>query len=222
MNARILVVEDDDNQRSFLEKVLKENNFLVDSCENGSDCLKQVEKTKPDLVLLDLGLPDISGETVFAEIKKIYPDLPIVILTAKGAVSDIVEGFNLGAEDYVTKPYDFEELLARVKARIKNQPTEDILKVKDLEVNTKSYEVKRNSNLIQLTPREFDLLTYLIINKNQVLSRDMILNRIWDYPDDIESRAVDVYVGYLRKKVDGGHKEKIIHTIRGYGYMLKD
>lgn len=222
MTNSIIVVEDDENQREFLAGLLSDNGYLVKSAESGTAALKLIEKITPDLVLLDLGLPDIGGETVFREIKKNYPQVSIILLTARGKSSDIVEGFKLGADDYIAKPYNDDELLARIEARLRSGGMRTKLTVADLKLDTKAFEVVRGNKKINLTPKEFKLLEYLIANKNQVLSREMILNRVWLYPEDIETRAVDVYIGYLRKKIDTGFKKKLIQSMRGYGYSIKE
>lgn len=218
----IAVIEDDENQREFLNDFLTENGFVVHTAGSGAQASKLLEKLQPDITLLDLGLPDIDGGSLFSQLRKDFPDLPIIILTARNASSDIVKGFNLGADDYITKPYNTEELLARVKARLKHAQISSKLKVNDLELNVKTFEVKRDDKKIKLTPKEFKLLEYLMVNKGRVLSRDMILSRIWLYSPDMETRAVDVYIGYLRKKVDNGFKKKLIQSVRGFGYMIKD
>lgn len=222
MQNNILVVEDNGDLQDFIRDLLIEHNFTVQSAANGVTALKYVEKSDPDLVVLDLGLPDISGETVCAEIRKKHPDLPIIILTAKGAVEDKVQGLNLGADDYMSKPFDGDELVARIKARLRDvDKSEPELKVDDLVLNKETFEVKRGTKKIQLTPKEFKLLEYLMANKGRVLPREMILNRIWLYSVDIDTRAVDVYIGYLRKKIDTGFNKKLIVSSRGYGYMIK-
>lgn len=222
MTATIIVVEDDENQREVLVKLLIDEGFSVHSVGNGAEALKLLEEFRPDVVLLDLGLPDISGETVLGELRKMYTDLPVILLTARGTTADVVGGFSLGADDYISKPYNFDELLARVKARLNRQGGNNKLTVGDLELNEKTFEVKRGGKKITLTPKEFRLLEYLMVNKGQVLSRDMILSRVWMYSPDMQTRAVDVYVGYLRKKIDSGFEKPLIHSIRGYGYMVKD
>jgi two-component system response regulator MprA len=221
MTSLICVVEDDKNQREFLEQFLPDNGYSVRSVATGTMALKLMEKVEPDLVLLDLGLPDISGETVFTELKKNYPNLPIIILTAKGSSRDVVSGFELGADDYIAKPYNAEELLSRIKVRLKTVTADHVLRVADLELDQRSFEVKRAGKKITLTPKEFNLLEYLMKNPGHVLSRDMILAKVWQYSFDIESRAVDVYVGYLRKKIDSGFPKKLIKSVRGFGYTLK-
>ncbi len=223
MTQSILVVEDDKGLQKYLKELLLDNGFAVQLAGDGIIALDYLQKTQPDLVVLDLGLPNMSGETVCLEIRKKYKDLPVIILTARDSVSDIVQGLNLGADDYITKPFVADEFLARLKARLRRQGDGDtILKVADLELNSKTLEVKRSGKLIQLTPQEFKLLQYLMNNKGRILTREMILNRIWLYSSDVETRVVDVYMGYLRKKIDNGHAKKLLHSIRGFGYVIKE
>lgn len=222
-NSTILIVEDDPGIRKYLEEVLIENRFAVQSTGEGTTALKLLESIQPDLVLLDLKLPDIAGETICREIAKHYPGTAVIILTAKDTTSDIVEGLDLGADDYMTKPFTAEELVARIKARLRSKGnTDTVLKVADLELNVKTYFVARAGKEVKLTPQEFKLLTYLMANKNQVLTREMILNRIWEHSQDVETRVVDVYIGYLRKKIDLSGKKKLIQSLRGFGYIMKD
>lgn len=223
MTPSILIVEDDKELLSYLKDLLIQSGYSVKTASTGVAAMNSLNEQVPDLVVLDLVLPDMQGESLCVEIKKTNSSLPVVILTSKDSLSEKVQGLNLGADDYITKPFASEELLARVKARLRSQmPTEDILKVADLEVDTKKIEVKRAGKNISLTPHEFRLLEYLVQNKGSVLTRDMILNRIWDYPLDVESRVVDVYVGYLRKKIDRGNKKKLISSVRGFGYTIKE
>lgn len=222
MVNKILVVEDDTGLQKYLRELFLANQFSVQIAPDGIAALNTIDKIPPDLVVLDLGLPNMSGESVVREVKKKTPNLPI-ILTAKDSISDIVEGLNLGADDYMTKPFVADELLARVKARLRRDGAVDAkLKVADLELDRESLEVKRAGKLIQLTPQEFKLLEYLIHNKGRVLTREMILNRVWLYSQDIETRVVDVYMGYLRKKIDSDYTKKLLHSVRGFGYMIKD
>lgn len=223
MVHKILVVEDDPGVQKYLKELLLDNGYSVQVVGDGVQALNYIEKTPPDVVILDLGLPNMGGEAVTAEIRKKYSDLRVIILTAKDGVSDIVQGLSLGADDYMTKPFVADELLARIKARLRYQDgTDSSMKVGDLELNTKNLEVKRNGKLIQLTPQEFKLLQYLMNNKGRILTRDMILNRVWLYTPDIETRVVDVYMGYLRKKVDSGYDKHLLHSVRGFGYMIKE
>ncbi len=223
MINKILVVEDDTGLQKYLKELLLDNNYSVQAAADGISALNTVAKLPPDLVILDLGLPNMTGEAVCLEVRKKYPNLPVIILTAKDSISDVVQGLNLGADDYMTKPFVADELLARIKARLRSQGNGDAkLKVGDLELDNKSLEVKRAGKAIQLTPQEFKLLEYLMHNKGRILTREMILNRVWLYSQDIETRVVDVYIGYLRKKVDGNAKKKLLQSVRGFGYMIKE
>lgn len=223
MIKTILVVEDDQELREFLKKILIDSDYAVSQAEDGTQALKILQKTPPDLVILDLGLPKVSGETVAMELKKNYPDIPVIILTAKSQTKDIIQGFNLGVDDYVSKPFVGEELIARIKARFRAKGDDsEQLKVGDLTLDSKTFEVKRNGKLIPLSQTEFELLRYLMSNKGRVLTREMILNKVWLYSPNIESRVVDVYIGYLRKKIDAGNKKKLIQSLRGFGYTVKE
>lgn len=217
---KLLIIEDDEGIRLTLKEILTEREFLVDTLEDGSKALEIFKKSPPDLLLLDLGLPTISGESICHEVHAMYPDLPIIILTAKNNSQDVVNGFSIGAIDYMSKPFDVEELIARIKARLKVVDTA-ILQVDDLQMNTKNMEVMRGGKLISLTPHEFKLLQYLLMNKGRVLTREMILNRVWQYSYDVDSRVVDVYIGYLRKKIDEKSKKPLISGLRGFGYSIK-
>lgn len=223
MLASIVVIEDDLDLQKYLKQVLTNNDFTVKSAMNGATGLESVKKVNPDLVLLDLTLPDIDGEAVCREIRKTHPQLPIIMLTGKSETADKVSGLSSGADDYVTKPFDIDELLARIKTRLRVGGSENaVIKIADLEMDTDRIEVRRGGKVITLTPQEFKLLEYLMINKGKVLTREMILNRIWLFSPDIETRVVDVYMGYLRKKIDSGHKRPLLHSIRGFGYTIKD
>lgn len=223
MNKTILTVEDDRGLQKYLRDLLAENNYSVLCARTGITALNVLKKVEPDLVLLDLALPDIQGESICLEIRKNHPNIPVIILTAKDSVTDIIQGLNLGADDYVTKPFVAEVLLARIKTRLRRYGEgESVLKVANLELDTQTLDVKRNSKKIQLTPQEFKLLEYLMLNKGRVLTREMILGKIWAYSPDAETRVVDVYVGYLRKKIDEGFRQKLIYSIRGFGYTIKE
>ena len=223
MLSKILVVEDDGGLQKYLKELLVDNGYSVQTASDGIAALNTIEKLAPDLVILDLGLPNMSGESVVIDVRKKYPELPIIILTAKDSISDIVQGLNMGADDYMTKPFIGSELLARIKARLrKSEAGDSKLRVADLELDEKTFEVKRGSKSIQLTPQEFKLLEYLMRNRGRVLTREMILNRVWLYSQDIETRVVDVYMGYLRKKIDGSSKRNLLHTVRGFGYTIKE
>ncbi len=221
MTYKVLVVEDDANIRDFLVDALKESGYSVTGTSDGAKAIKIAKDNKPDLIVLDLGIENIAGETVCEQVKKMHPTLPIIILTAKNASSEVVHGFDLGADDYISKPFEIDELLARIRTRLKQKGT-PILEIADLTLDTSTYEVKRAGKEISLTAKEFKLLEYLIINKGAVLSRETILDHIWLYSPEIESRVVDVYIGYLRKKIDAGHKQQLIKSVRGFGYTIRE
>lgn len=223
MASMILVVEDDRGLQKYLRELLLDNGYAVQTAADGIAALEYLKKNEPDMIVLDLGLPTMNGEAVCQEIRKKNKELPIIILTAKDSVNDIVQGLNLGADDYMTKPFIADEFLARIKARLrKNGMNETVLKVADLELDSQTMEVKRKGNLIQLTPQEFKLLQYLMSNKGRILTREMILSRIWLYSSEVETRVVDVYIGYLRKKIDSDYSHKLLHSIRGFGYVIKE
>lgn len=218
---KVLIIEDDPGIQEFLKELLLDNGFNAETAADGIAALQIIKKSPPDVTILDLGLPKMTGETVCQEIKKKYPDIPVVILTAKDDSTDIVNGLNLGADDYITKPFVAEELLARVKARLRSNG-DTKLHADDLELDSKTFEVKRAQKAIALSPHEFKLLEYLLSNKGRVVTREMILNRVWSYSYDVNTRVVDVYMGYLRKKIDSNADKKLIHSVRGFGYMIKD
>lgn len=217
---KILIVEDDEGIQTALKEMLVERGFRIETCGDGAEAIATIKKSPPDLMLLDLGLPNISGESVCKEAHKLYPNLPIIILTAKNQTADVVNGLTIGAVDYVAKPFEIDELLARIKVRLKLGESET-LQAGDLQMNTKTMEVTRKGKPIALTPHEFHLLEYLLINKGAVLTREMILNKVWQYSYDVDSRVVDVYIGYLRKKIDGETKQPLISSLRGFGYTIK-
>jgi DNA-binding response OmpR family regulator len=223
MQPLIVVIEDDDDFRDYLKSVLTANGFITQSYSKGSEALKFIENQQPDLVILDLKLPDMTGEAICMEIRKQSSDLPIVMLTSKSSINEKVEGLSLGADDYITKPFITEEFIARIKARLRDKNnSKAVLKIADLELDKSKIEVRRGGKVINLTPQEFKLLDFLMSNPGIVLSREMILNRVWSYSLEVESRVVDVYMGYLRKKIDQGHTKKLINSVRGFGYTIKD
>ncbi len=220
MTNKVLIVEDDKNIRDYLVEAFKDANFSTVATGDGAQALKMIKEDNLDLVILDLGIENISGETVCVEAKKANPHLPIIILTAKNTSRDIVHGLDIGADDYISKPFDTDELLARARVRLKQQGS-DTLQIEDLVLNTSTLDVKRGEKKISLTAKEFKLLEYLMVNSGVVLSRETILDHIWLYSPDIETRVVDVYIGYLRKKIDDGFDRKLIQSVRGFGYTLK-
>jgi DNA-binding response OmpR family regulator len=223
MSPLILIVEDDQDLSEFLKDLLTDNNYLVHAVGTGSSALGFIKKTEPNLVLLDLTLPDMDGENVCLDIQKNHPGIPVIMLTGRDRVGDKVRGLTIGADDYMVKPFASEELLARITARLRGSGSDTAeIKIGDLLLDKKKIQVTRAGKQIELTPLEFKLLTYLMENKGAVLSREMILNRIWSTSPDVETRVVDVYIGYLRRKVDEGFKTPLLHSIRGFGYTIKE
>ena len=224
--AKILIVEDETKLARFVELELKHEGYTVFVANDGRTGLELFEASQPDVVLLDLMLPELSGIEVCRRIRK-TSDVPVIMLTAKGEVMDKVIGLDSGADDYMTKPFAIEELLARIRAALRRTPSADegdetILKLQNLTVDTARHTVKLGDNNIELTKREFELLVCLIKNKNIVLTRDQILNKVWGYDYIGETNVVDVYIRYLRTKKDDKYGVKLIHTIRGVGYYAKD
>jgi DNA-binding response OmpR family regulator len=223
MILSVLLVEDELELRKYVQDLLVEQGYAVYTADRGTDALEIIAKIQPNLIILDLGLPDVTGESLCRTIRENYPDISIVILTGKSTTENVVEGLTLGADDYIVKPFDGAELMARVNAHLRrHRPQDSEYTADDLVLNNKTMEVARDGKSITLTAQEFRLLEYLLINKGKVLSRDMILNRLWRASPDVETRVVDVYIGYLRKKIDKGHLHKLIHSVRGFGYVIKD
>lgn len=222
--THILIIEDDEDLHEYLRNTLQEQNYLVTITSNGASGLRLFSETKPDLVILDIHLPDITGESVLANIRKENSSVPVIMLTATADVETKVKTLQSGADDYVIKPFDGAELVARVQARLRGGDNDQSspLQVADLTLDPKKIEVQRAGKVIDLSPQEFKLLEYLMRNKGVVLTREIILDRIWLYPQEVETRVVDVYVGYLRKKIDTPHSKKLFHSIRGFGYTLKE
>ncbi len=223
---KALIIEDEVKLARFVELELRHEGYDVVVANDGRSGLECFESEKPDIILLDLMLPGLSGIEVCRRIRK-DSDVPIIMTTAKGEVMDKVLGLDNGADDYITKPFAIEEVLARMRVALKHRKTAEgenptRLSVKDLTLDLGKRTVKLGDNNIDLTKREFDLLAYLIKNKNIVISREQILNKVWGYDYFGETNVVDVYIRYLRTKIDDKYGEKFIHTIRGVGYYVKD
>jgi two-component system, OmpR family, copper resistance phosphate regulon response regulator CusR len=218
--TRVLIVEDEPRLVSFLEKGLRGNGFTTSLAKNGATALAVASDADFDLMILDLGLPDLDGLDVLRSLRKRGDRLPVVILTARDEVSDKVDGFDLGADDYVTKPFRFEELLARVRARLRQGGTPEItvLSAAGIELDLRTRHARANGGTIELTAREFALLETLMRHSGQVLTREQLLSHVWGYDYDPGSNVVDVYVGYLRRKLGEG----AVETVRGMGYRLKE
>ena len=221
---RILVVEDDPKLLESIRKGLKESGFGADGASDGREGLQRALEDDYDAVVLDVMLPGLSGLDVLRELRKRRRATPVLVLSARSAVEDRVRGLDLGADDYLAKPFSFVELLARLRAITRRPAVEPqtVLSAGDLSVDTVRHEARRGGQLLELTPKEFSLLEYLARRKGVVLTRAMILDHVWDLDYDGGSNLVEVYVNYLRKKVDAGHEVKLIHTVRGAGYVLRE
>jgi DNA-binding response OmpR family regulator len=224
-SKKFLIVEDEEKVASFIKKGLFTQGYGSEIASTGREALVFFESQKYDLVILDIGLPDMSGLEVCEQIRGANAKVPILMLTALGSVSDKLSGFEVGTDDYLVKPFDFMELLVRIKALLKrsneNMPEDDILKVADLELNLHQKVAIRAGKVIALTAKEFNLLEYLMRNRGRVVSKLDIAEHVWDIDFDTGTNFIEVYVNYLRNKLDKGFDEKLIHTIFGMGYTLK-
>jgi DNA-binding response OmpR family regulator len=222
--VRILIVEDDRKLAEFVARGLRAERFAVDVVLNGRDGESYINSYPYDLLILDLMLPQIPGMEVLRHARQTQPALPVLILTARDAIQDKVAHFEAGADDYLTKPFDFAELLVRTKALMRRTPAErkDILRIADLELNRLTQQVRRGGHRIDLTVKEYALFEYLLCSPGRVFSRTMILNHVWDQSFEGVTNIVDVYVRYLRRKVDEPFPLKLIHTVRGVGYCVRE
>lgn len=225
-NKKILIVEDEVKVATFIKKGLQTQNFEAEVAETGIDAKMLFDEQNFDLIILDIGLPDMSGLEFCEYIRTKNTKIPILMLTALGSVADKLSGFEVGTDDYMVKPFDFMELLVRVKALLKRtaeieQPSERLQEA-DLELDLKEKVARRDGKVIELTAKEFSLLEYLMINKGRVVSKVDIAEKVWDINFDTGTNFIEVYVNYLRNKIDKGFSNKLIHTIVGMGYMLKN
>lgn len=221
---KILVVEDEPDLNRIIVKHLQAEGYLVDSCFNGNDAIYYITEENYDAVLLDAMLPGKDGFQVLKDIRSKRIETPVMFLTARDQTEDIVAGLDCGADDYVVKPFSFEEVLARLRVIIKRSPKEHgaSYQCNDLIVDTDKKSVTRGGILIELSPKEYSILEYMIRNKNIALSRSQIESNAWGIDFDGESNIIDVYIRYLRKKIDDDFDIKLIQTVRGIGYMLED
>ena len=223
---RILVVEDEHKIANSIKKGLEQETYAVDVAYGGEEGFDLASSEEYDIIILDLMLPGLDGLTICKKLRREENiHTPILILTAKGEVEDKVKGLNSGADDYLPKPFAFSELLARIRAlaRRPKQVLESSLTVEDLTLNTLSYQVNRSGKNIELSKKEYALLEYLMRHNGKVLSKDQIINNVWDYDSDVLPNTVEVYIGYLRNKIDKPFKNKksLIHTVRGFGYKIE-
>jgi heavy metal response regulator len=221
---RLLVVEDEKKVSSFIKKGLEEEGYAVDAAHDGEEGLYMALDNVHDLIILDIQLPKMDGLQVLQEIRKQKVKTPVLLLTVRATIEDKVLGLDSGADDYLTKPFAFQELVARLRAllrrRTEAEPT--VLKVSDLVLDPARRTVLRGEEKIDLSPREFSLLDYFMRNPGRVLTRTMITEHVWDYDFDTDTNVIDVYVNYLRKKIDSNRDPGLIQTVRGVGYVLRD
>jgi DNA-binding response OmpR family regulator len=220
---RILIVEDEKSLADIIKKGLEEEDYAVDVAYNGEDGLFMAENEPSDLIVLDIMLPIVDGMTILKRIRKAGVRTPVLMLTAKDTLTDKVSGLDSGADDYLTKPFLFEELLARMRALLRrnSEAKTSMIEIGDLVINMATHEVKRGGRDISLSAKEYVLLEFLAVNKNEVLSRTVLTEHLYDYDFDLDSNVIDVFIHRIRNKIDKGYERKLIHTLRGSGYMLK-
>ena len=220
---RILIVEDEKKVAGFIKKGLEEETYAVDVAYDGEEGFHLADMNQYDMIILDLMLPKMDGLEVLTRLRDKKVSTPILLLTAKDAVDDKVTGLNKGADDYLTKPFAFSELLARIRSLLRRgqSETQTELKVGDLTLDMVSHKVSRNGEEIELTGKEYSLLEYFMRNEGKVLTRTMIAEHVWDYNFDTFTNVIDVYVNHLRKKIDKKYPAKLLHTLRGVGYVMR-
>jgi two-component system copper resistance phosphate regulon response regulator CusR len=220
----VLIIEDDRKLADFIARGFRAEAFAVDLASDGREGQRFIEAYTYDLLILDLMLPLMSGTELLRRVRRSNPTLPVLVLTARDATSDKVEHFEAGADDYLTKPFDFAELLVRAKALLRRTPVErsDVLRLADLELNRLTQQVRRGGQRIDLTAKEYGVLEYLLSSPGRVFSRTMILEHVWDQSFEGVTNIVDVYVRYLRRKVDEPFAVKLIQTVRGVGYCIRE
>ena len=221
---RVLIAEDDDAVRRSIERALKFEGYEVSTAENGERALVEAALAPPDAMVLDIMMPILDGMAVCRKIRAAGDSTPILMLTAKHELADRVAGLDAGADDYLVKPFALEELLARVRALLRRRelPADSgVLRIGDLSLDPAARRVRRGERLVELTKTEFDLLELLLMNSGIVLSRDTIYDRIWGFDFETSSNSLDVYVGYLRRKTEAGGEPRLIHTVRGVGYVAR-
>ena len=223
---RILIAEDERDLNDLLKKRLEKQQYSVDACYDGQEALDYLEVTEYAAVILDIMMPKADGLTVLKSIRKKKKNIPVLLLTAKDSIEDRVTGLDLGADDYLVKPFAFEELLARIRVMIRKSASggaqTNIIEIADLTVDLNTRKVLRAGNEIELSSKEFSILRYLALNQGIVLSREKIEQNIWNYDYMGSSNVIDVYIRYLRWKIDAPFEKKLIHTVRGAGYVLRE
>lgn len=221
---RILIAEDERDLNRLIKKRLKESGYSVDACFDGEEVLDYLQCAEYDALILDIMMPKMDGIAVLRRLRERENAIPVLLLTAKDSIEDRVTGLDAGADDYLVKPFAFEELLARLRVLLRKPVTQksSVLRVAGLSLHMDTRQVFRGDKEIRLSSKEYALLHYMMQNAGVVLSRDKLEQHVWDYDFSGGSNVIDVYIRYLRKKVDEGHENKLIHTVRGHGYILKE
>ncbi|MCM3710701.1 response regulator transcription factor [Sporosarcina luteola] len=227
MSDHILIIEDDNKIARIIQLELEYEGYEVSIAHTGREGMALIENEKVDLVILDVMIPELNGMEVLRRIRQANNEIIVIMLTARSSVFDKVNGLDLGANDYMTKPFEIEELLARIRTNLRFKPKsvsvkKTIHKIGSVEINTNTREVYKFGNLVELTPKEYNLLLYLVTNKNQAIEREQILTEVWGYDYYGDTNIVDVYIRYLRKKLIDSKEESFIQTVRSVGYMIKD
>ena len=221
---RLLVVEDEKSLNRVISKSLEKEGFSVDSCFDGEEALSYLDACEYDAVIMDIMMPKLSGMEVLRTLRANNNSVPVLLLTAKDSIPDRVSGLNAGANDYLIKPFAFEELLARIRVMLRGASGNmtNVYRVGDLTLDTASCKVTRDGDEIKLTAKEYDILEYLMLNSGVVLSREKIENHVWNFDYEGGTNVIDVYILYLRKKIDVPYEKKLIHTVKGKGYVLRE
>lgn len=221
---RILLIEDEIDLASIIKKGLEESGYSVDMAHDGEEGLYMAQNYSADVIILDIMLPVMNGLDLLHSLRKEGGNIPVLLLTAKDSLKDKINGLDTGADDYLTKPFEFTELLARIRALIRrsSEVKEALIKIADLEINSANHEVRRSGKLIVLSAREYALLEYMAYHRGAVVSRFEITEHIYAEEFDLDSNIIDVYINFLRKKIDKGFDKKLIRTVRGAGYILED
>jgi DNA-binding response OmpR family regulator len=221
---RITLIEDEKQLSGIIKKGLEEEGYSVDAAYDGEEGLYMAENLPSDVIILDVMLPIMDGISILKSIRKNGIKTPVLLLTARDAITDKIKGLDSGADDYLTKPFEFGELLARIRALIrrKTDVKDTIIRIGDLEINTANREIKRGGKTVQLSAKEYTILQYMAYNRDKIVSRTDLIEHIYDENFDANSNVLDVYINFLRNKIDKGFKKKLIHTVRGAGYILKE
>ncbi len=220
--SRLLIVEDDAAIARLLELELSHRGFDVHRVGDGRAAVAAIAEVRPDAVVLDILLPGMDGERVLRQVRRSGNTVPVIMLTARDKTGDKIRALDGGADDYLTKPFQIEELLARLRAVLRRTERDEVLRVGDLEINTAAREVRRGQDRIELTAREYALLEFMARNARRVLPRDLLLERVWEHAEELDPNVLDVYIGYLRRKIERPDRPRLIQTVRGVGFALRE